>query len=109
MVDVRTVPRSRTNPQFKRDVLPDTLAAAQIGYANIAALGGLRGRRTDIPPAVNVFWLNESFHSYADHAMSEGFRSGLDRLRELGGRQQCAIMCAEAVGWRFIDASSPTT
>ena len=100
VVDVRTVPRSRTNPQFNRDVLPDTLAAAQIDYAHIAALGGLRGRKTEVPPAVNAFWSNESFHNYADYAMSEAFRAGLDRLRELGGGRQCAIMCAEAVWWR---------
>ena len=100
VVDVRTVPRSRTNPQFNRDVLPNTLAAAQIDYAHIAALGGLRGRKTEVPPAVNAFWSNKSFHNYADYAMSEAFRAGLDRLRELGGRQRCAIMCAEAVWWR---------
>ena len=100
VVDVRTVPRSRTNPQFNRDVLSDTLAAAQIDYAHIAALGGLRGGETEVPSTVNAFWSNESFHNYADYAMSEAFRGGLDRLRELGGGRQCAIMCAEAVWWR---------
>ena len=105
VVDVRTVPRSRTNPQFNRDVLSDTLAAAQIdyariAYARIAALGGLRGGETEVPSTVNAFWSNESFHNYADYAMSEAFRGGLDRLRELGGGRQCAIMCAEAVWWR---------
>jgi uncharacterized protein (DUF488 family) len=100
VVDVRTVPRSRTNPQFNKDVLSDALAAARIGYEHVAALGGLRGRKGDIPPAVNAFWTNQSFHNYADYAMSEEFRAGLGRLREPGRKLRCAIMCAEALWWR---------
>jgi uncharacterized protein (DUF488 family) len=99
VVDVRTVPRSRTNPQYDRDVLPQELAASQIGYEHIAALGGLRGRQRDVPPSVNGFWQNASFHNFADYAMSESFRDGLARLRELGHLRACAIMCAEAVWW----------
>jgi uncharacterized protein (DUF488 family) len=100
VVDVRTVPRSRTNPQYNRDALPDALAPFQIGYEHIAALGGLRGKKHDVAPAVNAFWQNASFHNYADYALSEGFRDGLAHLRELGAARPCAIMCAEAVWWR---------
>jgi uncharacterized protein (DUF488 family) len=100
LVDVRTVPRSRTNPQYNSDVLPETLSAFQIGYTHVAALGGLRGHNRDIPPAVNAFWENQSFHNYADYAMTDVFRSGLGKLRELGHAQRSAVMCAEAVWWR---------
>jgi uncharacterized protein (DUF488 family) len=100
LADVRTVPRSRTNPQFNRDSFPDALASFQIGYEHIAALGGLRGRSHDVAPEVNSFWQNASFHNYADYALSEAFRGGLARLREIGDAATCAIMCAEAVWWR---------
>jgi uncharacterized protein (DUF488 family) len=100
VADVRTVPRSRTNPQYNRDVLPQTLSEFQIDYEHIAALGGLRGHRHDVSEGVNAFWQNQSFHNYADYAMSDGFRDGLTRLRDLGHTMRCAIMCAEAVWWR---------
>jgi len=100
VVDVRTVPRSRTNPQYNRGSLPDALAPLGIGYEHIAALGGLRGRKRDVPADVNGFWDNDSFHNYADYALGEDFGRGLARLRELGAAQRCAIMCAEAVWWR---------
>ncbi len=77
-----------------------TLSEFHIAYEHIAALGGLRGRKRDVPPAVNAFWENKSFHNYADYAMGEDFRSGLAKLRELGHAERCAIMCAEAVWWR---------
>ena len=100
VVDVRTMPRSRTNPQFNADALPGALAAAGIAYEHIAALGGLRSRRREVPPEVNAFWQNASFHNYADYAMSERFAEGLARLRELGREAPCALMCAEALWWR---------
>jgi uncharacterized protein (DUF488 family) len=100
VADVRTVPRSRANPQYNRDVLREALAALDVGYEHVASLGGLRGRARDVPGDVNAFWQNESFHNYADYAMSEGFRLGLTRLRELGQTRRCAVMCAEAVWWR---------
>lgn len=100
IVDVRTVPRSRTNPQYNGDVLPQTLSAFQIGYTHITALGGLRGHVRDISPSVNAFWENQSFHNYADYAMTDAFRAGLAKLRELGHMQRSAVMCAEAVWWR---------
>jgi len=100
VADVRTVPRSRTNPQYNSDVLAQTLSGFQITYEHIAALGGLRSRAREVPPDANAFWENQSFHNYADYAMSGSFRSGLTRLRELGHDRRCAIMCAEAVWWR---------
>jgi uncharacterized protein (DUF488 family) len=100
VVDVRTVPRSRTNPQYNRDALHESLADASIGYEHIAALGGLRGRNRDILPSVNAFWENASFHNFADYAMSDAFRDGLARLRALANEQRCAVMCSEAVWWR---------
>lgn len=100
VVDVRTVPRSRTNPQYNRDTLPASLSMFSIGYEHIAALGGLRGKKRDVPPDLNAFWQNQSFHNYADYAMSDDFRSGLMRLRDLGHADRCAIMCSEAVWWR---------
>jgi uncharacterized protein (DUF488 family) len=100
VVDVRTIPRSRTNPQYNADVLPDALSEFQINYEHIAALGGLRGHKRDVPETVNAFWQNKSFHNYADYALSPGFHDGMTRLRDLGHRTTCAIMCAEAVWWR---------
>ena len=100
VVDVRTVPRSRTNPQFNLDHLPGALAAYQIGHCYIAELGGLRSRTPGIEPDLNGFWQNRSFHNYADYALTPTFKSGLDQLAALAARERCAIMCAEAVWWR---------
>jgi uncharacterized protein (DUF488 family) len=100
VVDVRTIPRSRTNPQYNSEMLVTSLSESRIDYEHIAALGGLRGRKRDVSADVNAFWQNRSFHNYADYAMTEAFHSGLTRLRELGHTTQCAIMCAEAVWWR---------
>jgi uncharacterized protein (DUF488 family) len=100
VVDVRTVPRSRANPQYNQDALPEALATFEISYEHVASLGGLRGRARDMPPDINAFWQNEGFHNYADYAMSEVFRRGLMRLEELGQTHRCAVMCAEAVWWR---------
>jgi uncharacterized protein (DUF488 family) len=100
VVDVRTIPRSRTNPQFNRDILTASLSEFQIAYEHMAALGGMRGRQPDVPPSMNAFWENRSFHNYADYALSDDFQSGLVKLREAGHAKQCAIMCSEAVWWR---------
>jgi uncharacterized protein (DUF488 family) len=100
LVDVRTVPRSRTNPQFNAETLPESLAPFYIAYRHIAELGGLRGRRKDRPQSPNDFWDNASFRNYADYAGTEPFRDGLQTLWEMGHQQSCAIMCAEAVWWR---------
>lgn len=100
VVDVRTAPRSRTNPQYNSKELAEVLAEFQIGYQHIPSLGGLRGRTRDFPQEANAFWRNRSFHNYADYATSEEFRSGLRNLRERGHATTCAIMCSEAVWWR---------
>jgi uncharacterized protein (DUF488 family) len=100
VADVRTIPRSRTNPQYNRDTLPETLAARQIGYEHIAELGGRRGKQRGVAAAANAFWTNQSFRNYADYAVGEAFHAGLARLRSLGHQRRCAIMCAEAVWWR---------
>jgi uncharacterized protein (DUF488 family) len=100
LVDVRSIPRSRTNPQYNLDVLPASLSAWQIRHTIIPELGGLRGRQKAVPPETNGYWQNRSFHNYADYAMSGEFRAGLDRLIKLSVEAPCAIMCSEAVWWR---------
>lgn len=100
VVDIRSTPRSRTNPQFNLDALPEALSLRQIGYTRIEELGGRRTRSKTVPPEVNAFWTNQSFHNYADYALSEEFRVGFSRLTELSRERRCAIMCSEAVWWR---------
>jgi uncharacterized protein (DUF488 family) len=100
VVDVRSIPRSRTNPQYNLDALPAALTGYQIGHAQILELGGLRKKSKTVAPEVNAFWINQSFHNYADHALSAEFRTGLEQLLELAAERRCAIMCSEAVWWR---------
>ncbi len=100
VVDIRSFPRSRTNPQFNLDTLPVELAAWQIDHTQIAELGGRRKKSKTISPNVNGFWTNQSFHNYADYALSDEFHRGLSRLEELSRNRRCAIMCSEAVWWR---------
>ena len=100
LVDIRKIPMSRANPQFNNDRLPESLAAVQISYDYIAALGGLRGRNRGLPRDVNGFWTNTSFHNYADYALSDKFHDGLGQLLAEGANQRSAIMCSEAVWWR---------
>jgi uncharacterized protein (DUF488 family) len=97
LVDVRTIPRSRHNPQFNRDSLPKSLAAAGIAYAHLRDLGGLRKPR---PDSTNLGWRNRSFRGYADYMQTPEFEVALKELLELARKQICAIMCAEAVPWR---------
>lgn len=100
VVDVRRIPRSRTNPQFNLDELPTALAEWQIGHRYIAELGGRRSRAWDVDPEVNAFWKNRSFHNYADYALSEEFARGLEELAAAAAQTPTAIMCSEAVWWR---------
>ncbi|MGH7102744.1 MAG: DUF488 family protein [Acetobacteraceae bacterium] len=100
LADVRTIPRSRTNPEFNADVLPETLVRYGIGYRHLPKLGGLRAGRSDGRPSANGLWRNASFRNYADYAETAEFQDGLSRLRELGREHTVAIMCAEAVWWR---------
>ena len=100
VVDVRSVPRSRSNPQFNRDTFPAALASRGIEYRHIRELGGLRGKQRQASASANAFWENESFRNYAGYAATPAFRAGFDELRALGGGRVCAIMCAEALWWR---------
>ena len=97
LADVRTVPRSRRNPQFNAETLGESLRAAGITYVPLRELGGLRKPRADSP---NMAWRNESFRGYADYMQTEQFGHGLERLIELSTGRRTAIMCAEAVPWR---------
>jgi uncharacterized protein (DUF488 family) len=100
VIDVRSIRRSRTNPQYNEESLPRSLAEFQIGYTPVAELGGRRSRQDFVPPEVNGYWQNRSFHNYADFAMSAEFDVGLHRLLKLSKHSRCALMCAEAVWWR---------
>ncbi|MGO4474870.1 DUF488 family protein [Massilia sp. 2TAF26] len=97
VLDIRTVPKSRHNPQFGQDQLPGSLAAAGIEYRYLAGLGGLRRPRPDSP---NAGWRNTSFRGYADYMQTEEFARNLDSVIELAQDRRCALMCAEAVPWR---------
>jgi uncharacterized protein (DUF488 family) len=100
LVDVRSIPRSRTNPQFNRDTLPDSLAPQGIGYLHLSELGGRRSHRKDDAPSPNGYWTHPAFRNYADYALTAPFQEGLTQLLELGRRRRCAVMCSEAVWWR---------
>ena len=100
LVDVRSIPRSRTNPQFNADALSGPPGDAGIRYRHLSALGGLRRRKKGAMPSLNTFWRVAAFWNYADYAATAPFRAGLDELRALSRDNCCAIMCAEAVWWR---------
>lgn len=97
LADIRTVPRSRRNPQFNTDALPGSLAPYAIEYAHLGRLGGLRHARKD---SINTGWRNENFRGYADYMLTPEFELGLTELRTLVERGRVALMCAEAVPWR---------
>lgn len=97
LADIRTVPRSRHNPQFNADALQSALAASLIDYVHLAALGGLRHAHKDSP---NTGWRNAGFRGYADYMQTAAFADGLERLIAIGRERRTAIMCAEAVPWR---------
>lgn len=97
VADVRTVPRSRHNPQFNRDVLPESLGEFNIGYQHMAKLGGLRHPR---PDSVNKGWQNAGFRGFADYMQTREFEEALEELIHLAGTARVAVMCAEAVPWR---------
>lgn len=97
LADIRSVPRSRHNPQFNADTMPASLGAAQVKYMPMPALGGLRRTRADSP---NMGWRNASFRGYADYMQTAAFHEALDVLIVMGRRCRTAIMCAEAVPWR---------
>lgn len=100
IIDVRKMPRSRTNPQFNVDALPAALGERQIGYRHIATLGGLRGRPHGLEVSPNTLWRNKSFRNYADYALTPPFKEGLTELIAQGRERTCTIMCAEVLWWR---------
>lgn len=100
LVDVRKMPRSRTNPQYDQDVLQDSLRDYQISYLHLASLGGLKGKQTQPTSSATGFWRNRSFQNYADYTRTPEFRSGLEQLTDLGRLSVSAVMCAEVVWWR---------
>ena len=97
LVDVRTIPRSRHNPQFNRDRLASALRRAKINYQHMKGLGGLRRAR---PDSINAAWRNASFRGFADYMQTRDFVHNLRRLMKLARHKRTAIMCAEAVPWR---------
>ena len=100
VVDVRRFPRSRRHPQFNIETLPAILAAEKIGYRHLEALGGRRRRSLAADASPNAGWREESFRNYADYAMTEAFRNGLDAVVAMAAHQTPAIMCAEALWWQ---------
>jgi uncharacterized protein (DUF488 family) len=97
LVDIRTISRSRHNPQFNDTALANSLTAPHLEYVHIRALGGLRHARKDSP---NTGWRNEAFRGYADYMQTEEFRNALEALIDMSRQKRVAIMCAEAVPWR---------
>lgn len=97
LIDVRTVPRSRHNPQFNQDTLPAALQARAIDYAHCAGLGGFRQTH---PGSVNMGWRNESFRGFADYMQTPEFTEHIARLIERATVERVVLMCAEAVPWR---------
>lgn len=97
VVDVRTMPRSRHNPQFNREALSKALHNRRLNYRHMKGLGGLRRARRD---SINAGWRNASFRGYADYMQTEPFRQALEQLIGLAQQKPTAIMCAEAVPWR---------
>jgi uncharacterized protein (DUF488 family) len=100
LVDVRAFPRSRANPVFNIDSLPEDLAHVQIGYRHCPALGGRRRKRSGIDENLNAMWRVQSFHNYADYALGDEFASAFAELVRLGQGRRLALMCSEAVWWR---------
>jgi len=97
VIDVRSIPRSRHNPQFDQETLSTKLRAARIGYVHLRKLGGLRHARRD---SSNMGWRNSSFRGFADYMQTSEFDAGLQRLIKLAKQRRSALMCAEAVPWR---------
>ncbi len=97
IADIRTIPRSRHNPQFNKETLPESLKEADIGYLHMPALGGLRHARSDSP---NTAWRNKAFRGFADYMQTQEFADGLNELIRVAKRKRTAVMCAEAVPWR---------
>ena len=97
VVDIRTIPRSRHNPQFNKDALSKSLKAVKIGYLHMKGLGGLRHALKD---SLNMGWINASFRGLADYMQTEEFKENIEKLIEAAEKRAIVVMCAEAVPWR---------
>jgi uncharacterized protein (DUF488 family) len=97
VIDIRTIPKSRHNPQFNEHALAPALRSRKIGYVHLKKLGGLRHARAD---STNLGWHNASFRGFADYMQTEEFEAGLARAIKLAEAKPTALMCAEAVPWR---------
>jgi uncharacterized protein (DUF488 family) len=97
LADIRTIPRSRHNPQFNDAILADSLEARHLEYVHLKGLGGLRRPRKD---SLNTGWRNESFRGFADYMQTQEFQDALAALIRMSSEKRTAIMCAEAVPWR---------
>lgn len=100
LADVRSFPRSRANPQFNIDTLPDALAGFQVAYRQFPDLGGRRPAQHGVGDDVNALWHNRSFHNYADYALGPDFAAGLAELIDFAAGRRAGIMCSETVWWR---------
>ena len=99
LVDVRSYPGSRRYPHFNKESLEQSVPAAGLRYRHLRRLGGRR-KRGSVQDSPNDWWDNAAFRNYADYALTEEFRAGLEDLKALAAEQRCAVMCAEAVWWR---------
>src|SRR6266852_4607818 len=97
VVDIRTIPRSRHNPQVNQETLSERLRDSAIDYVLMKQLGGLRHPKAD---SVNMGWRNSSFRGFADYMQTQEFANGIDHLMGLAQNGQVAIMCAEVLPWR---------
>ena len=97
VVDIRTIPRSRHNPQFNQESLSESLNGSSIDYVPVKQLGGLRHPKADSP---NMGWRNSSFRGFADYMHTQEFAKGIDQLIALAQSTQVVIMCAEVLPWR---------
>jgi len=97
VIDIRTIPKSRHNPQFNQETLKQSLKKSKIGYRHLKELGGLRRPLKD---SVNTGWINASFRGYADYMQTSSFQKALEKLEAIALKKRCVLLCAEAVPWR---------
>lgn len=97
VIDIRSIPKSRHNPQFNQDILRQSLKNRRIGYRYFKELGGLRRPLKD---SLNTGWINASFRGYADYMQTDTFEKGLEKLEKIAQKKRCVLLCAEAAFWR---------
>ena len=97
VIDVRTIPKSRHQPDYNQEDLKKALKIAKIGYRHLKVLGGLRRAKKD---SVNTGWINPSFRGFADYMQTQDFQMGLEKLENIAQKKRCVLMCAEGNPWR---------